>query len=174
MHYGIPFWGVWSAVLVLYPPTSLCSLGPSHWQDSTRKLKFPWLQHCSATTKLLVCYQHYFSPKAKTQHHTRHYGGKKSQTSVLDESRTLQNICKMSKQGVSRRNVHCCKLMYLLMYLLVLHPRTCTTGIQIEWLPFSSMPHSFIQRVKTGKTMKISKAIINICTLDIFMTRFIH
>lgn len=47
MHYGIFFW----VVLVSCPPNSLCSLGPSHWQDSTRKLKF--LCSCSAAQQQL-------------------------------------------------------------------------------------------------------------------------
>ena len=30
-------------------------------------------KHCSATPETSVCCQHWFSPKSKAQHHTRHY-----------------------------------------------------------------------------------------------------
>lgn len=57
-----PFAQFVSAVLCLSPPSSLCIWGP-RWQGSTRC--WETVQHCSTTTKTLVCYQYYFSLKSR-------------------------------------------------------------------------------------------------------------
>ena len=60
-----------AAVLVPSPPGSWCPQ-PLHWQCRTSWNILGSAQHCSATTQPSVCYQHCFSPKAKTHHHIRH------------------------------------------------------------------------------------------------------
>lgn len=63
-----------SAVLILTPLRSLCPLSPLYWQVRTRSSNiFSSVWYCSTTTKTSECYQHFFSPKAKTQHRNRHY-----------------------------------------------------------------------------------------------------
>ena len=68
----ISLWQCRSAGLLLSPPSSWCPPAP-HWQP--RVLRSGTIcgsvQHCSATTEPRLCHQHWFSPKAKTQHHTR-------------------------------------------------------------------------------------------------------
>ena len=68
----ISLWQCRSAGLLLSPPSSWCPPAP-RWQH--RVLRSGTIcgsvQHCSATTEPRLCHQHWFSPKAKTQHHTR-------------------------------------------------------------------------------------------------------
>ena len=58
-----------SAVLLLFPPSSLSILSPL-LAGQQEKLKYPCL--CSTAKQQLVSvyYQHYSYPKSKTQHHT--------------------------------------------------------------------------------------------------------
>ena len=76
MPYGMeyPFGHLRAAVLILSPPSSLCPLSPS--LADLKQNVLGSVQHCSATSKTLVCYQHCFSCEAKTQHHTGHSEGK--------------------------------------------------------------------------------------------------
>lgn len=68
------------------PSQLLVAPQPLTVQETEETETFLSAQHCSATTKALMRYQHYFSPEAETQHHTRLY--KDITNSVPDETRT--------------------------------------------------------------------------------------
>lgn len=62
---------VWSPVLAVFPPILLCTpsllAGRTTWEVENFLIL---CKPCSAETKMLVCYHHYFNQKSKIQHHT--------------------------------------------------------------------------------------------------------
>lgn len=79
------------------------------------------LQHCSATTKTSVCYQHCFSPKAKVQHCTKCYEENQHHPSWKQDSQ-------LSNQLEIKALKHNTKLKYnsLLIYFSILRVEELT------------------------------------------------
>lgn len=65
-----PFGQLGSAV----PSQLLVQPQRPHWQGSMGNQKsMTWCKHCSVAVKTLMCYQHYFHSKFKTQNHPNCY-----------------------------------------------------------------------------------------------------
>lgn len=71
---GVSFWPAQFSCPHSDPSQILCPLSPLYWQGRTRSSNiFSSVWYCSTTTNTSEFYEHFFSPKAKTQHRNRHY-----------------------------------------------------------------------------------------------------
>jgi len=92
-----------SAVPAVSPPSFLCTLSPlTGGAVGGAEKALALCKHCSATTKTLMCYQHYSHPESETLHCTSYWAENYlSQNQDTGEGTAVLQICSFGKSNQS-------------------------------------------------------------------------